>query len=78
MNKKQLLRILVDLISWCVASTLATLLRFEAELPAGMATEMVTFSLVAALTAVTINFGFSLYTGKYASSSLEEVIAICS
>ena len=77
MNKKQMLRILVDLTSWWAASTLATLLRFDAELPAGMATEMVTFGLVAALAAVIINFGFSLYTGKYASSSLEEVIALC-
>ena len=77
MNKKQLLKVLVDLTSWLAASTLATLLRFDAELPAGMATEIVTFALVAAITAATINYGFSLYTGKYASSSLEEVIALC-
>jgi FlaA1/EpsC-like NDP-sugar epimerase len=77
LKKKQLLRVLVDLTSWLAASTLATLLRFDAELPTGMATEIVIFGLVAALTAAIINYGFSLYTGKYASSSLEEVIALC-
>ena len=77
MKKKQLLRVLVDLTSWLAASTLATLLRFDAELPTGMAAEIVVFGLVAALTAVTINYGFSLYSGKYTSSSLEEVIALC-
>ncbi len=77
MKKTQLLRVLVDLTSWLAASTLATLLRFDAQLPTGMATEIVIFGLVAALTAATINYGFSLYVGKFASTSLEEVIALC-
>jgi FlaA1/EpsC-like NDP-sugar epimerase len=77
LKKKQFLRVLVDLTSWLAASTLATLLRFDAELPTGMATEIFIFGLVAALTAAIINYGFSLYAGKYASSSLEEVIALC-
>lgn len=77
LKKKRLLRVLGDLTSWLAASTLATLLRFDAEMPPGMTTEIVKFGTAAGLVAIIFNYGFSLYSGKYANSSLEEVIALC-
>jgi FlaA1/EpsC-like NDP-sugar epimerase len=73
---KRLTRVLLDSASWVAASWLASLLRFDGQLPPGMDIQVFRFGLLAALVSFLVSLSFSLYTGKYRNASLEEVLAL--
>jgi dTDP-glucose 4,6-dehydratase len=75
-TKKRLVRALLDSASWFAASWLATLLRFDGQLPPEMDIQVFRFGILAAIVSFFVCASFSLYAGKYRNASLEEVLAL--
>jgi dTDP-glucose 4,6-dehydratase len=75
-TKKRLARVLLDGASWFAASWLASLLRFDGQLPPEMAAEVFKFGILAAITSFLVCGSFSLYAGKHRNASLEEVFTL--
>jgi len=73
---KRLTRVLLDSASWVAASWLASLLRFDGQLPPGMDIQVFRFGLLAAIVSFLVSLSFSLYAGKYRNASLEEVLTL--
>ena len=73
---KRLTRVLLDCASWVAASWLASLLRFDGQLPPGMDIQVFRFGLLAALVSFLVSLSLSLYAGKYRNASLEEVLTL--
>lgn len=74
--KKRLMRILFDSSSWFAASWLASLLRFDGDLPLEFGIQIFRFGLLASIVSVIVCGSFSLYAGKYRNASLEEVLIL--
>jgi dTDP-glucose 4,6-dehydratase len=66
----------MDIISWTAAVWLSTLLRFDGQLPQGMIASIWRFSFLAASVSLLIGISFSMYSGKYRSASLEEILVL--
>ena len=73
---KRLTRVLLDSASWVAASWLASLLRFDGQLPPGMDIQVFRFGLLAALVSFLVSLSLSLYAGKYRNASLEEFLIL--
>jgi dTDP-glucose 4,6-dehydratase len=76
LNKKKLVRVLLDSASWFTASWLASLLRFDGQLPPEMNLQVFRFGILAAILSFLVCASFSLYAGKYRNASLEEVLTL--
>jgi len=76
LNKKKLVRVLLDSASWFTASWLASLLRFDGQLPPEMNLQVFRFGILAAIISFIVCASFSLYAGKYRNASLEEVLTL--
>ena len=76
LNKKKLVRVLLDSTSWFTASWLASLLRFDGQLPPEMNLQVFRFGILAAIISFLVCTSFSLYAGKYRNASLEEVLTL--
>lgn len=70
------MRVLLDSASWFTASWLASLLRFDGQLPPGGEAQILRFGLLAVCVSFLVCASFSLYAGKYRNASLEEVLAL--
>jgi FlaA1/EpsC-like NDP-sugar epimerase len=75
-SKKKLLRVLLDSASWFTASWLASLLRFDGQLPPELNLQVFRFGILAAIISFLVCTSFSLYAGKYRNGSLEEVLTL--
>lgn len=75
-SKKQLARLLLDSTSWLAAAWLATLLRFDGQLPPGMDLHLFRFGILAAIVSFLVCTSLSLYAGKYRNASLEEFLVL--
>ena len=75
-TKKRIARVLLDSASWFAASWLASLLRFDGQLPPEMGTQVFRFGILAAIISFLVCASFSLYAGKYRNASLEEFLIL--
>ena len=75
-TKKRIARVLLDSASWFAASWLASLLRFDGQLPLEMDTQVFRFGILAAGISFLVCGSFSLYAGKYRNASLEEFLIL--
>ena len=74
--KSRTIKLFSDSISWIFAAWLATLLRFDGQLPILISTQIWLFSLFAATVSFFFGIIFSVYIGKYRSASLEEFLIL--
>lgn len=66
----------MDSFAWITAAWLATLLRFDGQLPVGMIPQICRIALLAVFISFAVGISFSIYTGKYRNASLEEVLLL--
>jgi FlaA1/EpsC-like NDP-sugar epimerase len=76
LNKKQFARVSLDALAWLVAAWLATLLRFDGQLPQGMHSQILQFAFLAIIVSIATGISFSTYAGKYRNASFEEFLVI--
>ena len=74
--KKRFARVLLDSTSWFAACWLASLLRFDGQLPPEMEIQVLRFGILAAIISFLVCASFSLYAGKYRNASLEEFLML--
>ncbi len=75
-TKKRIARVFVDSASWFAASWLASLLRFDGQLPPEMDIQVFRFGILSAIISFLVCASFSLYAGKYRNASLEEMLVL--
>ena len=74
--KKRLMRVSLDCTSWLAASLLASLLRFDGQLPPEMGLQVFRFGALAAIISFLVCASFSLYAGKYRNASIDEFLIL--
>jgi dTDP-glucose 4,6-dehydratase len=75
-TRKRFARVMLDSFSWFAAAWLASLLRFDGQLPPELSVQVLGFGILAAIVSFLICSSFSLYAGKYRNASLEEVLTL--
>lgn len=75
-RSKRLLRMSVDALAWICAGWLATMLRYDGQIPSSALNHVLKFGVLSVAVALLINSCFSLYIGRYRNASLEEFLAL--
>ncbi|MDP1877237.1 MAG: nucleoside-diphosphate sugar epimerase/dehydratase [Actinomycetota bacterium] len=66
-----------DAASWLVAVPVASLLRYDPDVPARTLAAAVVVGAACAVLQLLVGFSFSLYQGRYRPASFDEVVGVC-